>query len=220
MSEHAQNISLRVGVICATLILGIVLLSPGDVETAFVIAAFVLGITCWAASYIIIYVMEQWLYESGRMKRPYWMNYSGDEHPVDEMKNLINRVVSSDQGLYVEQVDTSDPDIMNVPGVAPAFDNRLHELLGLLAFHVFRPNDKGEVMTKISRRQLEAYGIVHYRGGPDADKLMDYLTKTNLVDDIGNSTYAVTERLKVNLVAVTGVKEDDERIRANSPQVA
>lgn len=186
MSEHAGPLSFRLGVAgFASGIIVAYLVTDAGVNTGIFIVSTTFAMIVWALSYFAIYVTEQYLYETGKITRPYTIN--GEPHPVDEMKEAYAEIVE-DKPLTEEH----------------EIDENLFGLLILLAQCIFWNN-----MDKISRRQLENYAIISDRTGPDAILLMRYLISEELVDDIGNSTYAVTDRLKERLTEITGVRTND-----------
>jgi len=208
MTEHAPPIAFRIGAAAWASALAASLLD-GDLTWLEFGRAIVLGVFIWAITYVVVYVAEQYLYESGRMKRPYWM--TGEEHPVDEMKRIIK-----DRGAIVEvPADMGNayaPIGVTADGkpMTPSASEEVSVLSKLISLaHAIE-----EGMDKISKRQLESYGVIPDRFSTSGDIIIDYLVSHNLVDDIGNSQYAVTERLKAFLTQTTGVKYD-ERIRAN-----
>lgn len=204
MTEHAPPLALRIGLAAFAAFVAASMLNQGSLTWTIMITATAVGLVMWAITYIGVYVLEQWLYETGRLTRPYWM--TGKKHPVDEMKEIVNDVLTSDQGVFVE--------VERGPAVRAGLDDGMIGLLHKLATPVLE-----EEMTHVSMRALEAYGIAP-RSSPEAIMLMDHLIALNLMDDVGNSRYAVTERLKSYLVKVTGAKFYDKPVRADTPQMA
>ncbi len=216
MSEHAPPLAKRIGLIATAMVILLQILITETIDWITVLAAASVGIIIWSLAYVIAYVGEQWMYETGRLTRPTWME--GEQHPVDEMKDLINNTLENHgspstipgrgvtygvEGTPLEKVE-----------YAPDGGEDMVVLLTKLAQAIFWYD-----MDKISRRQLESHGIVTDRTGAEAGQVIAYLHKRELLRDIGNSQYAVTEQLKYHLAQITGIS-NDKHIRANQGEVA
>ena len=198
MSEHASPIALRIAVAgwaggMTAAFLG------GDVTWTQVGTATAASIFIWAIVYVIVYVAEQWLYESGRMKRPEWMTVSDQ---------IVANALVSDRGALIElPVEAGNAyAALGVKANGTPAGVVVYNGVPLDMIKLAIAVSKG--MDRISKRQLETYNVVPDRLSDVGDKLIDMLIEKDLVDDIGNSQYAVTERLKTFLTNTTGVKYD------------
>ena len=192
MTEHAPPISFRLGIAAMAAAFAALALDSGLNSGDFFLALSI-GFVVWGTSYVMVYLVEQYMYETGRLTRPHWM--TGDQHPVDEMLEFHEQRQDERINLQAEH-DLTLP-------------------LTRLAQSVLWYG-----MDRISMRQLEANGVVVDRTGPTASRLIDLLVGLELLDDIGNSTYGVTDRLKEYLTKVTGVTSNEQRIRASTPEMA
>ncbi len=222
MSEHAPPLAKRIGLIATAMVILLQILITETIDWITVLAAASVGIIIWSLAYVIAYVGEQWMYETGRLTRPPWMEE--EQHPVDEMKDLVNSTLENHGGPSTMRVENhGSPSTIPGRGVTYAVEHTPLEkakyapdgggdmviLLTKLAQCVLWEN-----MDKISRRQLESYGVVADRTSAEAGRVIAYLQKRELLRDIGNSQYAVTEQLKYHLEQVTGVS-NDKYIRAS-----
>ena len=179
MSEHASTIARRMGIGTIGVVGIIEYLVSGSITWASVILGIAVGFVVWAASYIMVYVIEQWLYETGRLTRPH------------TMRDLVKAYVATDQGALLEvPVSGAGADVMNEHG---------RNILRLLYWWMTNPDDRGEVLEKISKRSLESHGIVEDRTGEDATWVIEYISTRDLVGPPINNTYQVTDKLKEHL---------------------
>lgn len=199
MTEHAPPISFRLGIAAMAAAFAALALDSGLNGGDFFLAISI-GFVVWGTSYVAVYLVEQYLYETGRLTRPHWM--TGNQHPVDEM--LEFHELRNVERVCVDEADDNT-----------AIERELMLPLTRLAQSVLWYG-----MDRISMRQLEANGVVVDRTGPTASRLIDLLVGFELLDDIGNSTYGVTDRLKEYLTLVTGVTSNEQRVRASTPEMA
>lgn len=197
MTEHAQPISAKLGIaiFCAAMI--VLVVDAGDVQWSMIALSLACGGLTWALSYVVVYAFEQYCYETGRLTRPYWMTRPTDFQGIDDL------------------VTTGPVDLFpNLP-VITGFDGNTQPVDdGMLSSFTVLANAINEGMDRISKRQLATYGVIPDRLSEEGDVIINTLVEKHLIDDIGNSQYAVTERLKAFLSSITGVNYD-KRIRAN-----
>ena len=191
MTEHAPPIALRIGLAASAAAVAATVFDTGKLNWLDLTLATVLGVIFWAFAYIFVYVAEQWFYETGRLTRPIWLEPAETKPDLDTVKVPVREQPAAD----------STPVPRGVPATIP---------IGIWEKLAIAIRDKG--MTHMSKRQLESYGIVSDRTSEDADALLWFFVHKNLVKDVGNSQYEVTDETKKFLETFTGVKFDVERV--------
>lgn len=211
MTEFAQPIALRFGLAVGSAALVVFVLDKATLVWTDALAAIGLSLIAYGGAYIFVYIAEQYLYETGRLTRPHWMTGAQkievtDEYVADSSKGLL-RITDFDG--HTTTLDPEAGDAYVRLGVdASGRDLKLIPLMQAI----------GEGMDKISKRQLQSYGVIQDRTSDEGDAIIEHLTERHLVDDMGNNQYAVTGRLISYLSRVTG-EPYVQRIRANPQEM-
>ncbi len=199
MTEHAQPIAIRLGLAAGAAAIVVTLFDSGELVWTDTLAAIGFGLITYSGAYIFVYIVEQYLSETGRLTY---------KHPVDEMKDAFKGVE-----LLVTEGHV-DADLNHS---LPLMAGNAYGKMGIRAdgTPIQVPVDKwrelavairDKGMTHMSKRQLEGYGIVDDRTSEEAESLMWFFVHKELVDDVGNNQYAVTDETKKFLSTFTGVE--------------